>query len=91
MKGGKSFKPESKKAGSTGANSLSNNPFMQDKKKPALPAGSLPAPGKEELDAKAISLTNEQGTSEVVIVCVDERRRDKLFEALHNAAVERKA
>lgn len=57
---------------------------MQGKKKTGLPPGSMPAPSEQELDAKAISLGNDVGTSEVVIVCVDERRRDKLFWALVN-------
>jgi hypothetical protein len=86
VKGGQSFKPESNQAVSTGATSLDSNPFMQGKKKAALPPGSMPAPPKEELAAKAISLGNHVGTSEVVLVCVDERRRDKLFAALTNTA-----
>jgi Ethanolamine utilization protein EutJ (predicted chaperonin) len=63
---------------------------MQGKKKTGLPPGSMPAPDQHELVKKAISLGNDVGTSEVVIVCVDERRRDKLFNALVNIANENK-
>lgn len=86
VKGGRSFKPESKQAADTTSSALNSNPFMQGKKKTALPVGSMPAPDEAELNAKAISLGNDVGTSEVVIVCVDERRRDKLFAALTNFA-----
>lgn len=72
---------------STGASTLSSNPFMQgQKKKTALPPGSSPAPSEAELNATAISLGNAVGTSEVVIVCVNEKHRDKLFAALSNTA-----
>lgn len=72
---------------STGASSLSSNPFMQgQQKKSVLPPGSSPAPPQAELDAKAISLGNAAGNSEVVIVCVNERHRDRLFAALTNTA-----
>ena len=54
---------------------------MHDMKKPTLPPGSMPAPSKEELDKKAISLGNDVGTSEVIIVCEDEVSRDNLFGA----------
>jgi hypothetical protein len=86
VKGGRTFKPEQSKEVSTGGSSLSSNPFMLAKKKTALPAGSMPAPCKEDLDMKALSLGNHGGTSEVVIVCVNEVARDQLYTALYNYA-----
>merc|ERR1712167_47019 len=56
VRGGRSFKPESKQAADTTASALNSNPFMQGKKKTGLPPGSMPAPSEQELDAKAISL-----------------------------------